>query len=317
MNESGEVDVPPEGGPAAPRTREEALRARLDAYERLIRLDKPIGTLLLLWPTFVAMWIAVFGQPPLQLIVIFGVGTLLMRSAGCAWNDWADRKFDAHVKRTAERPLAAGEIPPWEALAVAAALALCAFLLVLGTNTAAILMSLPALAIAVVYPFTKRFFSLPQAILGLAFSFGIPMAYAAVYGEVPPIGWWLFGFNVMWVIAYDTEYAMVDRDDDVKLGLKTSAIFFGRFDVAAVAFCYAVYLGGMAFIGQYWHAGPIYYAGLAAALGCALWHLWLIRTRERDRCFRAFQLNHWLGLAVFAGVALDFAVRAQAWPRTL
>jgi 4-hydroxybenzoate polyprenyltransferase len=317
VSDPREPDAPPSGGPAAPRTREEALKARLDAYERLIRLDKPIGTLLLLWPTFTALWLAVFGQPPLQLIVIFGVGTLLMRSAGCAFNDWADREFDAHVKRTAERPLATGEVPPREALAVAAALAFLAFLLVLGTNMATILMSLPALVIAVVYPFTKRFFSLPQAILGLAFSFGIPMAYTAVFGDVPALGWWLFWLNVSWVIAYDTEYAMVDRDDDLRLGLKTSAIFFGRFDVAAVALCYAVYLAGMAFIGQYWSAGPLYYAGLAAAFGCALWHLWLIRARERDRCFRAFLHNHWLGFSVFAGVALDFAVRAGAWPRTL
>ena len=300
-----------------PRTREEALRARLDAYERLIRLDKPIGTLLLLWPTLTALWLAVFGRPPLHLVLIFAMGTLLMRSAGCAWNDWADRHFDRHVERTSTRPLAAGEIAPWEALAVAAALAFCAFLLVLGTNRAAILMSLPALGITMIYPFTKRFFSLPQAILGIAFSFGIPMAYAAVYGEVPLLGWWLFGLNALWVIAYDTEYAMVDRDDDVKLGLRTSAIFFGRFDIAVVMFCYVAYLAGMAFVGKYWSAGPLYYAGLVAALACALWHFWLIRTRERDRCFRAFLHNHWLGLAIFAGVASDFAVRTGSWPQVL
>jgi len=300
-----------------PRTREDWLRSRLDSYERLIRLDKPIGTLLLLWPTMSALWLAAWGKPPLHLVVIFVMGTLLMRSAGCAFNDWADRRFDPHVERTAKRPLAAGEIPAWEALAVAAVLAFCAFLLVLGTNRAAILMSLPALAITVVYPFTKRFFALPQAFLGLAFSFGIPMAYAAVYGDVPLIGWWIFWLNVFWVVAYDTEYAMVDRDDDRKLGLRTSAIFFGRLDIAVVMLCYAIYLCGMAAIGHYWGAGLLYYVGLVVAALCALWHFWLIRTRERGRCFRAFLHNHWLGLAVFAGIVADFAFRARAWPQSL
>jgi len=301
----------------APRTREEWLRSRLDTYERLIRLDKPIGILLLLWPTLSALWLAVWGKPPLHLVVIFVMGTVLMRSAGCAFNDWADRHFDPHVERTAKRPLAAGEIPGWEALVVAAVLAFFAFLLVLGTNRETIVMSLPALVIAIVYPFTKRFFALPQAFLGLAFSFGIPMAYAAVYGDVPLLGWWLLGLNAFWVMAYDTEYAMVDRDDDRKLGLRTSAIVFGRLDVAIVMLCYAIYLGGMAAIGHYWHAGPLYYAGLGVAALCALWHFWLIRTRERDRCFRAFLHNHWLGLAVFLGIAADFAVRNRAWPQSL
>jgi 4-hydroxybenzoate polyprenyltransferase len=313
-----EVRDPEAAAPSAPpRTREQWVRSRLDSYERLVRLDKPIGTLLLLWPTLSALWLATFGKPPLSVVLIFAMGTLLMRSAGCAFNDWADRHFDRHVERTAKRPLAAGEIPGWEALAVAAALAFCAFLFVLGTNQAAVLMSLPAIGIAIVYPFTKRFFALPQAFLGLAFSFGIPMAYAAVYGDVPLLGWWLLGLNAFWVMAYDTEYAMVDREDDRKLGLRTSAIFFGRFDVAAVMLCYAVYLGGMAAIGHYWRAGPLYYAGLAVATVCAVWHFWLIRTRERDRCFRAFLHNHWLGLAVFAGIAADFTVRAGAWPQSL
>jgi 4-hydroxybenzoate polyprenyltransferase len=301
----------------ASASREQRVRARLDAYERLVRLDKPIGTLLLLWPTMSALWIAVFGRPPLRLIVIFAMGTLLMRSAGCAFNDWADRGFDPFVKRTEKRPLAAGEIPPWEALAVAAVLAFLAFLLVLPTNAATIMMSAPAVAIAMIYPFLKRFFVLPQAFLGLAFSFGIPMAYAAVYDAVPPLGWWLLVLNAFWVMAYDTEYAMVDRDDDLRLGLRTSAIAFGRYDVFAVMLCYAIYLGGMTFVGHYWSAGPIYYAGLVVALACALWHFKLIRKRDRDGCFRAFLHNHWLGLAVFAGIALDFAVRAKAWPQTL
>jgi 4-hydroxybenzoate polyprenyltransferase len=300
-----------------PRTREEKLKARLDVYERLIRLDKPIGTLLLLWPTMTALWIAAMGRPPLHLLLIFVMGTLLTRSAGCAFNDWADRKFDAHVKRTAQRPLAAGEIPPWEALAVAAALFACAFMLVLATNEKTILLSLPAIAITLVYPFTKRFFALPQAVLGIAFSFGIPMAYAAVWEAVAPLGWWLLGLNALWVMAYDTEYAMVDRDDDSRLGLKTSALFFGRLDVTVVMVCLLAYLCGMAAVGHYWAAGPVYYGGLVVAFVGALWQFHLIRMRDRDRCFRAFRSNHWFGLAVFAGVAADFAVRAGAWPNGL
>jgi 4-hydroxybenzoate polyprenyltransferase len=308
-------------GSAAPRkaspTPVKAIVARLDAYERLVRLDKPIGILLLLWPTLSALWLAALGSPPWSLVLIFTMGTILMRSAGCAVNDWADRRFDAHVKRTAGRPLATGEVAPWEALVVGAALALCAFLLVLATNRAAILLSLPGAALALAYPFFKRFFFLPQAFLGVAFSFGIPMAYAAVFDRVPPIAWWLLLLNAFWVIAYDTEYAMVDRDDDVRLGLKTSAIAFGRFDIAAVLFCYAVYLAGMAAVGIALRMGVAYYAGLAVALACAMYHLWLIRHRDRERCFAAFLHNHWLGFAVFAGVALDFAVRFSAWPNSL
>src|SRR3982751_693595 len=195
--------------------------ARIDAYERLRRLDKPIGIALLLWPTLSALWLAAYGAPSASLIVIFVLGTILMRSAGCAVNDWADRRFDAHVERTARRPLATGEILPWEALAVGAALALLAFLLVLATNRTTILLSIPALVITAAYPFFKRFFALPQAFLGIAFSFGIPMAYTAVLDRVPPIAWWLLLLNLFWVMAYDTEYAMVDRDDDAKLGLRT------------------------------------------------------------------------------------------------
>ncbi len=294
-----------------------AIAARLDAYERLIRLDKPIGILLLLWPTLTALWMAGFGEPPLRLVLVFTVGTILMRSAGCAVNDWADRRFDAHVQRTAQRPLATGEIAPWEALLLGNVLAFLAFLLVLSTNTTTALLSVPAVAIAFIYPFFKRFFALPQAFLGIAFSFGMPMAYAAMFDRVPAIGWWLLLVNLFWVIAYDTEYAMVDRDDDVRLGLKTSAIAFGRFDVAAVALCYAIYLVGMAYGGYARAVGPYYYAGIAVAAGCAAWHVWLIRHRDREACFRAFLHNHWLGLAVFAGTALDFAIRADAWPRHL
>ena len=301
--------------PAPRATRWQVVAARLDTYERLVRLDKPIGTLLLLWPTLGTLWLAAAGRPTWTQLLVFAMGTLLMRSAGCAINDWADRRFDPHVARTAQRPLAVGEVPAWEALAVAAALAFCAFLMVLATNRTTILLSLPAVVIAGVYPFFKRFFALPQAFLGVAFSFGIPMAFAAVHDKVPALAWWLFAGNLFWVVAYDTEYAMVDRDDDRRLGLRTSAIAFGRYDVVAVLACYAAYLAALLAIGRVKAMGPLYYAGLLAALGCVLWHWWLIRGRDPARCFRAFLHNHWLGLAVFAGIALDYAVRLRAWPR--
>jgi 4-hydroxybenzoate polyprenyltransferase len=303
-------------GPAGVARRAKGWRERIDAYERLLRLDKPIGTLLLLWPTLSALWIAGFGAPPGSLIVVFVMGTWLMRSAGCAFNDWADRDYDAHVERTADRPLAARVIASWEALALGAALALVAFGFVLTTNRATVLWSVPALLIAIAYPFFKRFFALPQAFLGIAFSFGIPMAYAAVYNGVPPFAWLLLGLNLLWVVAYDTEYAMVDRDDDIRIGIRTSALTFGRFDVAAVAVCYALYLAGMAWAGRRLGLGLVYDAGLAIAAAIAVYHVWLIRDRVRERCFRAFLHNHWLGFAIFAGIALDYAVRARMWPRT-
>jgi 4-hydroxybenzoate polyprenyltransferase len=298
----------PHGGDRMP------LAARLDAYRRLVRLDKPIGTLLLLWPTLGALWIAADGRPTLHQIVVFVVGTLLMRSAGCAVNDWADRRFDAHVKRTAMRPLATGEIPAWEALVVAAVLAFLAFLLVLTTNVTATLLSFPAVVIAIVYPFFKRFFALPQAFLGIAFSFGIPMAFAAVYDRNVALAWELLALNLFWVIAYDTEYAMVDRDDDLRLGLRTSAITFGRFDVAAVALCYAIYLVGMVVLGARLGLGAFYDIGWIVAVAFATKHVAMIRGRERGACFKAFLDNHWLGLALFAGIALDYAVRMGKWP---
>jgi 4-hydroxybenzoate polyprenyltransferase len=294
------------------------IAARIDAYERLVRLDKPIGTLLLLWPTLTALWLATSGTPSWIGVGIFVLGTLLMRSAGCAINDYSDRDYDAHVKRTENRPLARGEIAPWEAIAVAAALALCAFLLILPLNRTTILLSFPALAITMAYPFFKRFFALPQAFLGIAFSFGIPMAFASAYGTVTPLGWALFAANLFWVMAYDTEYAMVDRDDDIKLGLNTSAITFGRYDVLIVILCYAVYIGALTWIGREMQLGPWFYAGLSVASLIALWHYVLIRNRDRDRCFRAFLGNHWLGLAVFAGVVTDFWLRLgrlPQWPR--
>ncbi|MEO8740018.1 MAG: 4-hydroxybenzoate octaprenyltransferase [Casimicrobiaceae bacterium] len=292
----------------------QTLVARLDAYERLIRLDKPIGTLLLLWPTLTALWFATTGGPSWLLVGIFVLGTLLMRSAGCALNDYADRDFDAHVARTAKRPLATGEIEPREALIVAGLLALCAFLLIVRLNSTTVLMALPALAIAIAYPFFKRFFFLPQAMLGIAFSFGIPMAFAAVEGRVPSLGWQYFGANFFWVMAYDTEYAMVDRDDDRKLGLRTSALFFGKLDVLVVMLCYALHLAAMTWIGRQRGFGSWYFVGVLAASLLALWHYWLIRGRDPQRCFRAFRGNHWYGLAIFAGVVVDYAVRFERWP---
>ena len=293
------------------------LTERLDAYERLMRLDKPIGTLLLLWPTLSALWFAANGTPRLSLVLIFVVGTLVMRSAGCAINDWADRNYDGHVRRTAMRPLAAGEIAPWEALVVAAVGVAVAFALVLFTNRTTMLWSLPAFAIAAIYPFVKRFFAVPQAFLGVAFSFGIPMAYAAVQDQVPLLAWALLGINFFWVMAYDTEYAMVDREDDLKIGIRTSAITFARYDVASVAACYAIFVAGMACFGWLYAMGPAYYAGLAVASGIAVQHLRMIRNREPSACFRAFLGNHWLGMSIFVGIAVDYAVRSGRWPHAL
>lgn len=290
---------------------------RLDAYERLMRLDRPVGTLLLLWPTLSALWLAADGAPPASLVLIFAVGTLVMRSAGCAMNDWADRDFDAHVARTANRPLATGIIAPWEALAVAAVGAAIALVLVLFTNRATLLLSVPAVAIAVVYPFCKRFMAIPQAFLGVAFSFGIPMAYAAMQNRVPAIAWMLLGINLFWVVAYDTEYAMVDRADDAKIGIRTSALTFGRADVLAVAVCYAIYVIGMAWVGRVHSLGAVYFGGLAIASLIAFHHVRIIRARDPAACFRAFLGNHWLGMIVFIGIAADYASRAGHWPRSL
>ncbi len=278
-------------------------------YLQLIRWDKPVGTLLLLWPTLAALWIAAEGFPGWHLLGVYVLGTFLMRSAGCAVNDVADRDFDRHVQRTAARPVTTGAVSVREALAVGAALALLAFALVLTTNTATILWSFVALAVAIVYPFTKRFFSMPQAVLGVAFSFGIPMAFASVQGQVPALAWWLLLGNLFWVIAYDTEYAMVDRDDDIRIGIRTSALTFGRFDVTAVMLLYGAYLVVWGVIGWQLGLGWPYALGLLAALAQVAWHYTLIHRREREGCFRAFRLNHWVGFAVFAGVVLGYAVR--------
>ena len=285
---------------------------RLDAYERLVRLDKPIGALLLLWPTLWAVWLAAEGRPRVDIVVIFILGTWLMRSAGCALNDWADRDFDAPVERTRSRPLAAGEIAPREALFVAAGLALAAFFLVLLLNRFAVVLSFVGLAIAAVYPFTKRFFALPQLVLGVAFGFGIPLAYAAIQNRLPAACWLLLAANVCYAFAYDTEYAMVDRDDDAKLGLRTSALTLGRWDVAAVMASYAGMLLFLSALGAHLRLAWPYYAGLAAAAAMMAWHWTLIRGRTREGCFRAFRHNNWVGVAVFAGIVLSFP-HARPW----
>jgi 4-hydroxybenzoate polyprenyltransferase len=279
---------------------------RLDAYERLVRLDKPIGTLLLLWPTLWAVWLASNGAPRLDMVIIFVVGTLLMRSAGCAFNDYADRDFDAHVERTRARPLATGEIAPREALAVAAGLAAAAFLLVLFLNWLAIVLSFVGLAVAMSYPFSKRWFVLPQAHLGIAFGFGIPMAYAAIQFRLPAECWLLLAANVFYSFAYDTEYAMVDREDDARLGLRTSALALGRWDVAAVMASYGAMLAILVLIGWLGALAWPYYAGLGVAAAMMAWHWRLIRSRSREGCFRAFMHNNWVGGAIFAGIALSF-----------
>ncbi len=294
--------------------------SRLALYLDLIRWDRPAGWLLLLWPTLSALWIAADGFPGWHLVAVFVLGTILMRSAGCCVNDVADREFDRHVERTARRPVTRGALPAAEALAVGAALALVAFALVLSTNPPTVLLSFAALAIAIAYPYAKRVVSMPQAVLGVAFSFGIPMAFAAVLGgndrslaavadAVPPHAWALLLSNLFWVLAYDTEYAMVDRDDDVKIGIQTSAITLGRHDVAGVMVFYAIHLASWAAIGRSLGLGAWFLAGVAGAAAQVLWHWTLIRARRRDGCFKAFRLNHWVGFALFAGAALDLALR--------
>ena len=293
---------------------------RLSLYLNLIRWDRPAGWLLLLWPTLSALWIAADGFPGWHLLLVFVLGTILMRSAGCCINDVADREFDRHVKRTAQRPVTSGALGVKQALGFGAVLALAAFALVLTTNPPTILLSFAALLIAMLYPYAKRVISIPQAVLGLAFSFGIPMAFAAVLGgidwslsavnaAVPQHAWWLLLGNAFWVLAYDTEYAMVDRDDDLNLSIKTSAVTLGKLDVTAVMAFYAVHLATWAFFGRLLGLGNVFLLGIAAAAAQALWHYTLIRHRSREGCFRAFRLNHWVGFAVFAGIALDLLLR--------
>jgi 4-hydroxybenzoate polyprenyltransferase len=285
------------------------LIARFNAWERLMRLDKPIGILLLAWPTLWALWVSGGGKPSPFMVWIFMLGTVLMRSAGCVMNDYADRNFDGHVERTKNRPLATGEVGTREALLLAAGLSLCAFVLILPLHRLVIMLSFAALFLAASYPFTKRFLAIPQAYLGIAFGFGIPMAYAAQLYVVPPVAWLLLAANVFWAVAYDTEYAMVDRDDDLKIGIRTSAITFGRFDVAAVMTCYAITLALLALYGHLEGLGRWYNGGLVVAAGIAAYHYTLIRGRDRKQCFRAFLHNNWLGAAVFAGVLADYWLR--------
>jgi len=292
------------------------MTGRLRLWLDLIRWDRPAGWLLLLWPTLSALWIAADGWPGWHLFGVFVLGTILMRSAGCCINDVADRGFDRHVQRTANRPVTRGAVSVREALALGAVLALAAFALVLTTNPPTILLSFVGLTVAVVYPYTKRFISVPQAVLGVAFSFGIPTAFAAVLGgrtwsldAVPWAAWALLVSNLFWVLAYDTEYAMVDRDDDLKIGMKTSAIALGRFDLVGVMTFYAIHLASWALLGRALGLGAWFMAGVAVAAMQALWHWTLIRQRSRDGCFKAFRLNHWLGAVLFASTALDLALR--------
>ena len=282
------------------------MREKISLYLDLIRWNRPAGWLLLLWPTLSALWVASGGFPGWHLLAVFTLGTILMRSAGCCLNDVADRDFDKHVKRTAERPVTSGRIGVKEALLLGAVLALIAFMLVLTLRTETIAWSFVAMAVAVAYPYAKRFVAMPQAVLGVAFSFGIPMAFASVTGEVPSIAWALLLGNLFWVLAYDTEYAMVDRDDDLRIGMKTSAITLGQWDVVAVMFFYVAFL---AVWGVVLDASekPLLLVGLAVAALQAAWHFWLIKDRSRDGCFKAFRLNHWVGFAAFLGVALSYA----------
>ena len=278
-------------------------RSRLSLYLDLIRWNRPAGWLVLIWPTLSALWVAAGGFPGWHLLAVFVLGTILMRSAGCCINDVADRDFDRHVKRTAQRPITSGQVSVKEALALGAVLALVSLGLVLTTNWAAVAWSVPALLVTILYPFTKRFFAMPQAVLGIAFNFGIVIAFAAVRGEVPAMAWLLWLGNLFWVLAYDTEYAMVDRDDDLKIGMKTSAITLGRFDVAAIVVFYLLFLGFWVLALIPLALGAIFYIAIALALAQVGWHWWLIRTRTREGCFRAFRMNHWVGFTLFAGIA--------------
>ncbi len=282
-----------------------SLAQRLALYLQLTRLNRPIGILLLLWPTLWAVWIAGAGHPAWHIVLIFVLGTVLMRSAGCAINDYADRDFDKHVKRTRERPVTSGRITPREAVWLAVSLSLLAFVLILPLNELTLLLSFPAVFLAASYPFTKRFLAIPQAYLGIAFGFGIPMAFAAQLGNVPPVAWLMLAANVFWAIAYDTEYALVDMDDDIHLGIHSAALLFGRHAVAAVMACYAITLALLALAGQVETLGWAYYAGLTVAACIAIYHYTLIRGQQRERCFKAFLHNNWFGAAVFSGIVLD------------
>jgi 4-hydroxybenzoate polyprenyltransferase len=282
------------------------LAERIDAYEKLIRLDKPIGTLLLLWPTLWALWLSSRGHPDWSVVLIFVVGTVLMRSAGCAINDYADRDFDGKVERTRERPLASGQIRPIEALMVALVLILVSFALVVQLNKLTIQLSIVAVIIAAIYPFTKRFFAVPQAVLGLAFGFGIPMAFAAHTNHVPWQAWMLLLANVFWALAYDTEYALVDREDDLKVGIRTSALTFGRFDVFAIMMCHGLFLLTMLWVGRLFRLGWHFDVGIGVAAVLVAFQYGMVRDRKPGDCFRAFKQNNWVGAVIFAGIFASF-----------
>ena len=297
-----------------------SLKLRLSLYLDLIRWNRPAGWLLLLWPTLSALWVAANGFPGWHLLIVFTLGTILMRSAGCCFNDVADREFDRHVKRTAARPVTTGAVSVKEALLLGAGLALLAFALVLTTNAVTIAWSFVALLMTLCYPYAKRFVSMPQAVLGVAFSFGIPMAFSAVQGQdswslvamrasVPWLAWVLLLGNLFWVLAYDTEYAMVDRDDDLAIGMKTSAITLGRWDVPVILLCYLAYIAIWDVALSAYAQGTPFYVAVTLAFGQVAWHYTLIRERSRDGCFKAFRLNHWLGFTLFAGIAASYALR--------
>ena len=285
------------------------LRPKLALYLNLIRWDRPAGWLLLLWPTLSALWLAADGFPGWHLLTVFTLGTILMRSAGCCVNDVADRDFDRHVKRTAARPVTSGQVAVKEALALGAGLALAAFALVLTTNAATIGWSFAALAITLAYPYAKRVVAMPQAVLGVAFSFGIPMAFSAVRSEVPTLAWVLMLGNLFWVLAYDTEYAMVDRDDDLAIGMKTSAITLGRLDVPVIVLCYLIYIVIWDVALMPYAQGALFNLAITLAFGQVAWHYTLIRSRSRDGCFKAFRLNHWLGFTLFVALAASYAIK--------
>jgi 4-hydroxybenzoate polyprenyltransferase len=282
------------------------MSSSLSDYLALIRFDKPIGTFLVLWPTLWGLWIASSGEPKASHLIIFILGCFLMRSAGCAINDYADKDFDKHVSRTQDRPITAGRIKPLEALIIAAVLALVAFILILPLNTFTKLLSVPAVAIAIIYPFTKRFFSIPQAILGIAFSFGIPMAFAAVLNEIPSYAWLLVLANIAWAIAYDTAYAMVDRNDDLRLGIKTSAITFGQYDVLAICICYGASLLSFVVLGWLLAFPKIFWIFLGLAFLLSIYYFQLIKDRQKEKCFLAFKRNNWFGMCLFLAIAFAY-----------
>ena len=298
------MTVPPEHPASVPFWRD-----RLAQYWQLVRGDRPIGWLLLLWPTWWGLWLAAEGVPPLWTLVVFSAGVWLTRSAGCVINDYADRWLDPHVERTKGRPLATGAVRGREALAVFAVLMLVAFALVLTLNRLTVLLSFVGIVLAASYPYLKRYTHLPQVYLGLAFGWGIPMAFAAVRGEVPAVAWLLYVANIFWATAYDTWYAMVDRDDDIRMGSKSTAILFGDLDLVAQGVLYALFMAALVLVGQRAGLGTYYWAGVVVAAVLVFWEFWIARGREPAPLFRAFLHNHWVGAAVFAGIAADYALR--------